>query len=541
LEVRIPAALGGVVVALLLSLDAASGGPAASVREGGTFRFGAVGATFDSIDPIVAQFPAVRVVTRPTCGGLLTLPDKPLPAGLRIVPELATDYPQITNGGRTYTFTLRKGIRFSTGAPVTARSFAHTINRILHPTMKSRFRESFADVVGAQAVNDGKSTTASGIVARGSKLIINLTRPIGDFAARLVDLCVVPETLAIDAEGVKAPVPGAGPYFIAQYVPGRQVVLERNRFYRGERPHHVDRFVVDLTADAPTILDRVERGELDAGWVPNAEFASRAEEFRRKYGINKTQFFVVPATNLRMFALNTARPLFRNNVKLRQAVNFAVDRKALLRERGPLAGYLTDQYLPPGMPGFRNERIYPLRAAELAKAKALARGNMRSGKAILYVPALSSGLGGAQGEILKQNLAKIGLDVEIKAFPFAAMVEKLRTPGEPFDIGWIGWIGQLPDGFLLNFLFHGRTIGAPNSGNLSYFNSRKYNRLLDTASQLPPGPERNRTYGQLDVDLSRNAALGIPFAYDNTFSLVSQRTGCVIVNPDLDLAAVCLR
>ncbi len=536
---RIVAILGAGLAAVTLSLEAASGGRAAAVKEGGTFRVGMVGHLFDSIDPVLASFPPPFIVLRATCGGLMTLPDKALPAGHRVVPEIATDYPKVTNGGRTYTFTLKKGVRFSTGAPVTARSFAHAINRILHPTMQSPQATAFEDIAGARELIDGKAATASGVIARGSTLTVRLTRRVGDFTARLVGLCAVPETLRFDPEGVKAPVAGAGPYYVAQYVPGRRVVLERNRFYRGERPHHVDRFVVDLTADAATILDRIDHGELDYGWVPNADFASRGVEFRRKYGVNRSRFFVTPANNLRMFVLNTERPLFRNNLELRQAVNFAVDRKALLRERGPLAGYLTDQYLPPGLPGFMNESIYPLKAPDPARASALARGNTRGGKAVLYVPAFPLGL--AQGQILRRNLATIGLEVEIVEFPAPLFFNKLATRGEPFDIGWIGWIGSTPDGSFLNGLFDGRTIGQPGFQNYSYFNSPKYNRLLERASRLPTGPERNQVYGQLDVDISRNAAPGVPYAYDNTFTLVSQRTGCVIVNPDLDLAAVCLK
>ena len=68
----------------------------------------------------------------------------------------------VTNGGKTYTFTIRKGFRFSTGAPVTARSFAHTINRLLSPKMKSVSARDFDDIVGAQKVIDGKAEKASG-------------------------------------------------------------------------------------------------------------------------------------------------------------------------------------------------------------------------------------------------------------------------------------------------------------------------------------------------------------------------------------------
>jgi peptide/nickel transport system substrate-binding protein len=455
------------------------------------------------------------------------------------VPGLAVGYPNVTNGGRTYTFTIRKGVRFSTGSPVTARSVAHTINRLLNPRMQSDLVAAYADIVGAQKVIDGKAETASGVTARGDTLVIRLKKPVGDFASRLTEeLCVVPETTPIDPEGMKAPAPGAGPYYVAEFVIGERVRLERNRFYRGSRPGHVDRFVFDLTLDSATILDRVDRGELDYGWVSNQSYADRAEEFRRKYGIKGPRFFTVPDRNLRMFVLNTSRPLFRRNVELRQAVNFAVNRRALLRERGPLAGTLTDQYLPPGVPGYRNDRIYPLKGPDLKTANELARGRTRSGKAVLYT--IANPIGTAQAQIVKDNLSKIGLEVEVKAFPGPVLFDKLATPGEPFDIGWIGWIGIM-DPFLLNDLFDGRTIGEPGFANYSYFDSPRYSRLLEAASRLPVGPARYKAYGELDVDIAKHAAPAIAFAYDRALTLVGPRTGCVVLNSTLDLAAVCLK
>lgn len=528
-------ALVAAVVALLLATPSGS----QPTQRGGTFRMAIWGPNFDSIDPVVSNFGGPQTLLRATCGGLMRHPDKPLPAGLTLVPEIASAPPRITNDGKTYTFTIRRGLRFSTGAPVTARSFEHTVNRLLSPIMQSSGAGELDDVVGARAVIERRAARASGVVARGDRLTIRLTKPSGDLTARVGTLCVVPETTPIHPEGVSAPAAAAGPYYIAEYVPGRKVTLLRNRFYRGDRPHRVSRFEVDLPLHAPTILERVERGELDYGWIPNQQYGGRAEELLARYGINRSRFFAVPANNLRMFVLNTRRPLFRNNVKLRQAVNFAVDRRALLHERGPLAGYLTDQFLMPGTPSFQKASIYPLKAPNVARARELARGRTREGKAVLYVPANEVGL--AQAQILRHNLKAIGLDVEIVALPFPVMVERMRTPGESFDIGWIGWLGA-PQHTFLNWLFDGRTIAdAPNFGNWSYFDSPRYNRLLEEASQLPIGPERYRRYGELDVDIARNAAPAIAFAYDRTLTLVSARTGCVVVNPELDLAAVCLK
>ena len=165
---------------------------------------------------------------------------------------------------------------------------------------------------------------------------------------------------------------------------------------------------------------------------------------------------------------------------------------------------------------------------------------MHSKRAVLYTCDIPLGL--SQAQIIKDNLSKIGLAVEIKAFPRPLCFDKLKTPGEPFDIGLIGWLNIPPDGSHLNWMFDGRTIAnAPDFGNLSYFDSRKYNRLLEQASRLPYGPERDEAYAELDVDISKNAAPVIPISYDSILTLVSARTGCVVVNPYLDLAAVCLK
>jgi hypothetical protein len=93
----------------------------------------------------------------------------------------------------------------------------------------------------------------------------------------------------------------------------------------------------------------------------------------------------------------------------------------------------------------------------------------------------------------------------------------------------------------LSFLFNGRNIGRPDSGNWSYFNSAKYNRLLDRALSLPVGPARSDAFGELDVQISRDAAPAIAYGVPNELTLVSRKVGCVVVNPTLDLTAVCLK
>jgi ABC-type transport system substrate-binding protein len=141
----------------------------------------------------------------------------------------------------------------------------------------------------------------------------------------------------------------------------------------------------------------------------------------------------------------------------------------------------------------------------------------------------------SQAQVLQRNLSAIGLELEIKLTPPGA---DLTRPGEPFDLLRTRWFGGSPAS--LSFWFDGRTIGEPGHGNLSFFNSSKYNRLLDAASRLS-GDARNRAYGELDVQISRNAAPMIPVSRVNALAFVSARVGCVVMNPALDLTAVCLK
>ncbi len=87
----------------------------------------------------------------------------------------------------------------------------------------------------------------------------------------------------------------------------------------------------------------------------------------------------------------------------------------------------------------------------------------------------------------------------------------------------------------------GRSIDQPGNQNYSYFNSPKYNRLIAAADALPLGRARERAYGELDVQLSRDAAPGIPYGVTNALTFVSAKVGCVVLNPFLDLTAVCLK
>ena len=247
---------------------------------------------------------------------------------------------------------------------------------------------------------------------------------------------------------------------------------------------------------------------------------------------------MVPSAGVRSFMLNTSRPLFRNNVKLRQAINFAIDRRALTRELGSYAGTVSDQFMPPNIPGFRDERIYPLDRPGLPKARSLASGRTRSGRAVLYT--LPTPVDVAQAQILRRNLAKIGIALEVKQFPLEVLSRSCRhRASRSTSVGSAGTACSGPR--IPRVLFHGRTIGQPDSANWSYFNSPKYNRLLDRALSLPVGPARSRAFGEIDVQIAGTPRLRSRTECPTTSRSSPGRWGVSWSIRTLDLTAVCLK
>jgi ABC-type transport system substrate-binding protein len=522
---------------------AALGSRETAQARGGIFRVSLNTASgLDFVDPALASSPAAWAVLDTMCARLMSYPDKPPPAGFQLQPEVAADFPTVSRDGRTFTFRLRNGFRFSDGSPVRANAFARAINRVLAPEMRSPGLLFVRDVAGAGRVVAGKASTASGVVARGSTLVVRLTRPAPDFPSRMAAtfFCAVPPTLPIDPEGVGS-FHAAGPYAVVDYRRGERVVLRRNRFYGGTRPHNVDGFDVDLRAPSPQdVLRQVDRGEADWGHTLSGIYFDPTLGLLEKYGLNRSQLSLRPGLTLRILAFNSARPLFRDNPRLRKAVNYALDRRALVLVGGQLVSRPTDQYLPPTLPGFKDAQVYPLERPDLQRAKELAQGSLRGGKAVLYVN--SSPLPMAIGQLVRQQLGEIGLDVDVRGIPIhsasAAYFNKLATPGEPWDIAFGLWTPSYIDPYAyINLLFDRRFVGATN---FARFASSAYDKQMRQAARLPQGRARQDAYSTLDVRLARDSAPVAVIDVLNEPTLVSKRVGCVVLRPMLDLTAVCL-
>ena len=331
--------------------------------------------------------------------------------------------------------------------------------------------------------------------------------------------------------------PSAGPYYVASYTPGQGVVLRRNPNYRGSRPHRLARIELAVGVAKEKGVRQIEAGKADYaldGIAPTmdsklvAQYGPGSEAAKK----DRQQYFINASPWLDYIALNTHRPLF-HDVRMRKAVNYALDRRSLARLGdfgSPFPDRPTDQYLPPSIAGFTDARVYPLRP-DLATARRLAGRRVRS--AVLYTCILPTCA--QQAQIIKANLAAIGVDVQVEPFTVDELFKRLGTKNEPFDLATTGWVADYMDpSQFLNVLLLGGTIPT--------FDDPAYRRKLTAAARLS-GPARYLAYGRLDVDLARNAAPLAAIGNASIRDFFSARVGCQVFNPlyGMDLAALCIR
>jgi ABC-type transport system substrate-binding protein len=307
---------------------------------------------------------------------------------------------------------------------------------------------------------------------------------------------------------------------------------------------HLDGFDVNLNGgNRFELLRSIDRGDADWGYMPAGVFYTvPGLDFEQKYGRNQSRFWMKPGLTPRVLVFNSARPLFRNNPRLRRAVNYALDRQALLAIGlgGARAARLTDQHLPQSVPGFRDASIYPFEG-DVQRAQQLARGHLREAKAVLY----TSRVVAAEAQLIKEQLAKIGLDVEVDTssthIAGAEYWERLTTPGAAWDLAFVLWTPNVPDAYAYLNLFVGlRGLGGES---LTRISSKLASTALDRSVRLPSGRARDRTYADTDALIAREVAPVAVLSVLHEATLISDRVDpeCMVLRPALDLAVACLR
>ena len=508
---------------LVASSFASAAGNSGALKKGGIWRAGTTGASVQ-VDPQLAYITTAWWLEYATAAKLYNYPDKSGPAGSKLVPEVASHF-TVSNGGKRYTFFIRNGFKFSDGTPVTAASFKYAINRTANHDLASPGAQFITDptgtnIVGATAVNNGQGTNVSGVQAKGHKLIVNLTKGDGTFMAKITmpffqatssKIPLTKEVVNVSGNNM----PSAGPYYMSRNAPDDLTQLRQNPYYKAgpgrTRPRNIAGLDYKWNLNEQTAFNQVKANQLDEGPLPAAEVQGVASQ----YGVNKSRFWTKPVNCTGYLPMNTANSLFKNNLPLRQAVNYAISRKPYVAQAGPYAGQPWTHLFNPGVPGWRDVSIYK---QNMTKARSLARGHLRDGKITVFYRS-SGTTNPAQALIVKQDLINLGFsnnNINMKPQSGGDIYTSMGKKGTDADMGVsMGWCSDYPDPYdWINILLYGPSIQAENNVNYSYFNSSKWNARMANAAKLV-GPKRLKVYGQLDLDIMNKAA---PMAVERTYN-----------------------
>jgi len=388
-----------VVVALLVSgcggggSKSSTGTTSSAGGKGGTLITRANAAPAGSPDPQVNYTLQEWQFLIITHDGLVAFKRVGGKAGTTLVPDLATAIPKPTNGGLDYKFTLRKGIKFSNGKTVTPQDVKFTFERLFKIGNSPNAGSWYNAIKGGDAcVKTPKSCDLSqGVTINGNDITFHLARPDPEFLFQLAlpFAFVLPSDTPL--KNVNIPPPGTGPYKWVQYAPNKQMRIVRNTYFKvwnkdaqpeGLPDEIVQKFGLSVEAE----VTQVENGQSD--WIANADSipSDRLNELSTKYA---AQVHINPLLATWYFAFNTRIPPF-NNLKARQAVNYATDRSALIKiYGGPKLALPTCQVLPPNMPGYKPYCPYTTNPGsgkwtgpDMAKAKQLIEESGTKGAAV---------------------------------------------------------------------------------------------------------------------------------------------------------------
>jgi peptide/nickel transport system substrate-binding protein len=422
------------------------------------------------------------------------------PDGATIVPYLAQALPTVTNGGKTYTFTLRKGVKYSDGTAVKASDFEAAIVRDFK--IDSPGVGFFGNIVGA---DNAKSGDISGITTDDAtgKITINLNAPQGDFENILATTfaALVPANTPAKDQST-TPIPSTGPYMIQSYKPNKQAIVVRNpnfdaSMFDGNVPAgNPDKMTIDIIGDDSVALQRVISGQDDYDF--HQPPPDRLSEVQNKYADQIKVY--TPANNYYFFMNNRVAPF--DNLKVRQAVNYAIDRSALVKIYGGL-GQPTENILPPTYPQYKKHDLYPY---DLKKAKQLIQESGDAG-AQVTVWNHDRGTDPKASAYLVSVLNSIGLKAKEKIINSAVYWTTVGNQATKAQIGFADWFQDYPhplDWF--DVLLNGNRITQTHNNNYANFDNSAVNAEIEALKKEPSLTDAvNTKWAKVDQDAMEQA------------------------------------
>lgn len=473
-----------------------------------------------TLDPALASDADSSIYIVEIFSGLVTL-DK----NLKVVPDIAEKW-DISPDGKTYTFYLRKEVKFHDGRPVTAQDFKYSIERAANPALLSPTAETYlGDIVGVKDKLNRKAQSVSGVeVVDDYTLKITIDQPKAYFLAKLT----FPAAFVVDKNNVERggrtwtdKPNGTGPFMLKEYVRSQRLILTKNPNYYADPKPQVDE--VDFILGGGSAMTMYENGDLDSVYVTINDI-ERVSDVNSP--LNK-ELYVGPEFSTNFIVFNTRKPPF-DDPKVRQAFALAIDRAKIVDVVFKKMETTATGILPPGMPGYtENQFNIPY---DPAKAKQLLSESKYAGK-LPDITWTTYGQGGSASQYIQAMTAmlkdNLGVNVSIQQTDWATFIGQIndptRNPYQMFDLAWIADYAD-PQNFL-EILFR-----SNSTQNWSSYNNPDVDKLLDQAALEKDTQARFKLYQQIEQKILNDYPV-IPFTFSQQYELTKPYVKGLIYPP----------
>jgi peptide/nickel transport system substrate-binding protein len=497
----------------------------------------------DALDPQLGQKASSVELMFFVYTPLLTYKRVPGNAGTQLIPALARDLPEITDGGKTYTLYLRKGLVYSDGTPVKASDFEHAMKRMFY--LASGATSFFSNIEGATEYGTKQDPDADipGIETDDAtgKIVIRLTQPTStmSYALALTNAAPVPGDTPF--KNVSAnPAPGVGAFKITEYTPNNQWVLERNERFDvpGLPKARLDKITIKIIDNVELQTQQVITGQLD--WMQSAPTPDLLPVIERKY---RDRFKATVTGETEFLWLNHRRRPF-NDERVRLAAGLALNRAAIPRL---YAGLLipTCNMIPPTIPGHRPIKPCPFgERGDLPRARKLIEEASAKGEQVTVwsqnIPPYN-----LLGEYVAAQLNRIGLKAKPQLLNPAIYAPTVGNASTRAQIGWFSWAEDFPHPYDFMTLLSKQSISSTDNLNLGYVDVPELNRGIEELNKVSDLSKVVDRWADLDrLAIERKSI--IPLGTTPITTFMSERMNfekCAIFNPvyGSDLTRWCLK
>jgi peptide/nickel transport system substrate-binding protein len=398
----------------------------------------------------------------------------------KVVPDLATDTGTASDGGRTWTYTLKSGLKFSDGSPITSEAIKYGVERSFSDQLQGGLSYHKTLLTGGDSYKGpfGGEQLASIATPDASTIVFHLNKAFGDWPwiVSMPAFSPVKESNGNPAAYVKAPIT-SGPYKVASIKDGTAVTLVRNRYWSKKtdtvRTAQADKVVIQESQNQTTTVQNLVN---DTGSYKTA-FGAQYLGASDRAAVNgnaaaKARVATSQAGPIQYLAINTQRGDLKQ-LKVRQALEYAVDKKAyLVASGGTAAGSTATTLITPGIAGRQAYDLYPAPASgDVAKAKSLLASAKVAGlKLTLLTQNDSASL--AQAQAVQQGLQRAGVAVTLKTEDVDAFYKDVAASSPSFDLALMSWQPDFPSANSnISPLFDSSQIGNGNYNVSQYRNA----------------------------------------------------------------------